>query len=493
MPIFQFEAMDRTGQEIKDVIESGSEEEAQTTIRQMGYFVTKISLKKTAGAKKAVGSKKKRSFAIGGAKTKHIATFTRQLSILQDAGLPILRSLKILENNQKPGKLKNSLMDVCDEIETGSTLSEAMSKSPKVFSRLYVNMIKAGEAGGALEQILKRLSEFLESSESLKRKVKGAMIYPIVVVFVAAIILALIMAFIVPQFKKMFDDFGVTLPAITQLLIAMSDYVVNYWFIMILVPVTYWLIIKLGRKFTHGRMGYDQFIIKVPVFGSLVERNILARTTRTLGTLVTSGVPILEGLNITRETSNNAVFERIYNKVIEAIREGEVISKPMKDNSTLGMHPVAAMYWALIGSFPGVMVMSVALTAGRGVKAGGKPTPGKPVVTTTGNTNEAMVQMALQIMAIGAAIALALWVFKTRSRVIDDLVVNMVDVGEETGELDTMLYKVADNYDEEVKVMTEGLTKLVEPLLIVFLGTAVGFIVIALFMPMIELIQSLSK
>ncbi len=492
MPIYQFEAMDRTGQEIKDVIESGSEEEAQTTIRQMGYFVTKISLKKTAATKARVGSKKKRSFAIGGAKTKHIATFTRQLSILQDAGLPILRSLKILENNQKPGKLKNSLMDVCDEIETGSTLSESLSKSPKVFSRLYVNMIKAGEAGGALETILKRLSEFLESSESLKRKVKGAMIYPIVVLLVAVAILALIMAFIVPQFKKMFEDFEVELPAITQLLIAISDYVTQYWFMMILIPVTYWLIVKLGRKFTHGRMGFDQFIIKVPVFGSLVERNILARTTRTLGTLVTSGVPILEGLNITRETSNNAVFERIYNKVIEAIREGEVIAKPMKDHSTLGIHPAAAFYWALMGSFPGMMVLSVALTAGRGVSAGGKDAV-KPVAGVAhAQTNTAMINMGLQMMAVGSAICLAVWILKSRSRVIDDLVVNMVDVGEETGELDTMLYKVADNYDEEVKVMTEGLTKLVEPLLIVFLGVAVGFIVIALFMPMIELIQTLS-
>jgi len=349
MPMYQFEAMDRTGQEIKDVIEAPSEEEAQTTIRQMGYFVTKISLKKAVASKKS-GGKKKRSFAIGGAKSSQVATFTRQLSILQDAGLPILRSLKILENNAKPGKLKNSLMDVCDEIETGSTLSEGLAKCPKVFSRLYVNMVKAGEAGGALETILKRLSEFLESSESLKRKVKGAMIYPVVVVIVACLILAGIMAFIVPTFQKLFTEMEIKLPAVTQLLIAMSGYVVNYWFLLLLIPVTYWLIIKLGKKFSHGRMGFDQFIIKVPVFGGLIEKNILARTTRTLGTLVTSGVPILEGLNITRETANNAMFEKIFNKVIEAIREGEVISKPMKDNSTLGMHPMAAFYWALMGS-----------------------------------------------------------------------------------------------------------------------------------------------
>jgi type IV pilus assembly protein PilC len=409
------------------------------------------------------------------------------LSILQDAGLPILRSLRILENNLKGGKLKNALMDICDEIETGSTLSEAMSKSPKVFSRLYVNMIKAGEAGGALETILQRLAEFLERAESLKRKVKGAMIYPVAVVLVATGILAGIMYFIVPTFKKMFDEFELKLPAPTVLLMAMSDYVVNYFWLMFLLPVVVWLIGKLIRKFKHGRMGYDMFIIKVPVFGNLVEKNILARTTRTLGTLVTSGVPILEALNITRETSGNAMFERIYTKVSEAIREGETIAKPMKENSYLGFHPMALFYWVWMGMFPGIMMLSVALTAGRGA---GKSTDGAPTRNAGGAGQ--LLMMSLGALAIGAFICAALYLLKTRSRVIDDLVVNMIDVGEETGELDTMLYKIADNYDEEVRVMTEGLTKLIEPLLIVFLGVAVGFIVVSLFMPLISLITNLS-
>jgi type IV pilus assembly protein PilC len=485
--MYQFEAMDRTGQEIKDVIEATTEEEAQNTIRQMGYFVTKLSLKKGAAKAGAPGQKKKRPFAMGGAKTKHICTFTRQLSILQDAGLPILRSLRILENNLKGGKLKNALMDICDEIETGSTLSEAMSKCPKVFSRLYVNMIKAGEAGGALETILQRLAEFLERAESLKRKVKGAMIYPVAVVLVAVGILAGIMYFIVPTFKKMFEEFDLKLPAPTLLLMAMSDYVVIYWWLMFLLPVVIWLIGKLIRKFKHGRMGYDMFIIKVPVFGGLVEKNILARTTRTLGTLVTSGVPILEALNITRETSGNAMFERIFSKVSEAIREGETISKPMKEHSYMGFHPLALFYWVWMGSFPGIMMLSVAVTAGRGA---GKGSDGK--ASQAGATGQ-LLFMSLGAIGIGAFVCAAMYLLKTRSRVIDDLVVNMVDVGEETGELDTMLYKIADNYDEEVRVMTEGLTKLIEPLLIVFLGVAVGFIVISLFMPLISLITSLSK
>ena len=489
MPMYQFEAMDRTGQEIKDVIEAPTEEDAQNTIRQMGYFVTKLSLKKGAAKTTAPGAKKKRPFAMGGAKTKHICTFTRQLSILQDAGLPILRSLRILENNIKGGsKLKNALMDVCDEIETGSTLSESMAKCPKVFSRLYVNMIKAGEAGGALETILQRLAEFLERAESLKRKVKGAMIYPVAVVLVAIGILAGIMFFIVPTFKKMFDEFELKLPAPTVLLMAMSDYVVGYFWLMFLLPVVIWLVGKLIRKFKHGRMGFDMFIIKVPIFGSLIEKNILARTTRTLGTLITSGVPILEALNITRETSGNAMFEKIFTKVSEAIREGETISKPMKEYSVLGFHPMALFYWVWMGMFPGIMMLSVALTAGRGA---GKTADGAPSKNAGGSGQ--LLMMSLGTIGIGALACAGMYLLKMRSRVIDDLVVNMIDVGEETGELDTMLYKIADNYDEEVHVMTEGLTKLIEPLLIVFLGVAVGFIVISLFMPLISLITSLSK
>ena len=480
MPTFQFEAMDATGQEIKDVIEAADENEASTTIRQMGYFVTKIQVKKGA-AKVAPGQKKKRPFAMGGAKTKHICAFTRQLSILQDAGLPILRSLRILENNNKPGKLKNALMDTCDEIEAGSTLSEAMSKSPKVFSRLYVNMIKAGEAGGALETILQRLADFLESSEALKRKVKGALIYPAAVVIIAAGIICLIMIVIVPTFKKMFAEFDLTLPAPTLLLIAMSDYIVQYWFLLILIPFCYWLLTKLVRKFRQGRMGFDMYMLKLPVFGTLMEKNILARTMRTLGTLVSSGVPILEALNITRETAGNALFERIFSKVTEAIREGEVISKPMRDYSTPGFHPLAMFFWALMGTFPGVMVLSVALTAGR--TAGGAKTKG---------AMESLLQVGGFMTALGAVFAIAFYLMKMRARVIDELVVNMVDVGEETGELDTMLYKVADTYDDEVSVMTEGLTRLIEPILIVFLGVAVGFIVISLFMPLVAMITSLA-
>ncbi len=441
MPTYQFEAMDATGQEIKDVVEAPNQEEAQATIRQMGYFVTKISVKKsrkTAAQKKA--NAKGKTFALGGVKQKVLTTFTRQLSILQDAGLPILRSLKILQEQSAPGALKNALIDVCEEIESGATLSEAMAKAPKAFDRLYVNMIKAGEAGGALEVILKRLAEFQERAEALRRKVKGAMVYPVTVVSFAVGILVFIMLKIVPSFQKIFADFGTSLPAMTVLLINTSKFVVNYWYLLPGIPLSIWLALKLIRKFAAGRMGWDMYILKMPIFGQLVEKNIIARTMRTLGTLVASGVPILEALHITKETSGNAVFEVLFQKVYDSIREGESIAKPMKENSKPPFHPMALFFWCCM----------------------------PPV--------------------IGAL----LYVTKMNKRILDDMVVNMVDVGEETGELDTMLYKVADTYDDEVAVLTESLMSLMEPLLIICLGGMVGFIVIALFLPLISLIQKLS-
>ncbi|MCA9174746.1 MAG: type II secretion system F family protein [Planctomycetales bacterium] len=464
MPTYQFKAMDSTGQEIEDVIDAATEEEATSTIRSMGFYVTKISVKKQAAGQAASGSRKRRGFALGGASTKHLTTFTRQLSILQDAGLPILRSLKILENNQKPGRLKNALMDVCDEIETGATLSEAMAKSPKVFNRLYVNMIKAGEAGGALEIILQRLADFMERAQSLKKKVKGAMIYPVVVIMVAVGILTFIMIKIVPVFEKMFKEFGLKLPAATELLINISNYLYHYWYMLLIAPLGLFLFIKLVRKFKAGRMGWDMFVLKIPILGGLVEKNTMARTTRTLGTLVASGVPILEALTITRETAGSAVFEKLYGKVGEAIREGDPIARPMEKHSRPGFHPVALFFWIMVGAGPGLVILLL----------------------------PNMLSIGLPFAGAGAVVGSLFYLTRMKSRVVDDLVVNMVEVGEETGELDTMLYKVADTYDEDVKTLTDGLMALMEPLLIVFLGGAVGFIVISLFMPLVSLITNLS-
>ncbi|WP_437205401.1 type II secretion system F family protein [Planctomicrobium sp. SH664] len=416
MPVFQYEAMDNTGLEIKETIEAPTEQEAQQIIREKGFFVTKISEKTSRKKKddktkqtKQAGPRKKATFSIGGVSAKKLTMFTRQLSTLQDAGLPILRSLKILEIQSKPGPLKNALMGVIEDVESGNTLSEAMAKQPKAFDNLYVNMVKAGEAGGALEIILQRLAEFQERSQSLKRKVKGAMVYPVAVITVATLIVGFIMYYIIPKFKQIFLDFGVELPGITVVLINMSDNVVNYWYLIPVVPISLLIMYKLIRKNKTGAYIIDRITLKIPVLGQIVSKSTTARTARTLGTLIASGVPILEALSIARDTAGNEVFRKAFDHIHSSIREGESMAVPLKE-----------------------------------------------------------------------------------TRIVDDLVVNMVDVGEETGALDNMLYKVADVYDEEVSVLVEGLINLLEPLMVVVLGLIVGFIVIALFMPLVKLLNELS-
>jgi type IV pilus assembly protein PilC len=465
MPTYQFEAMDPQGQEIRDVIEAPTQDEAQATIRSMGYFVTKIAVQKSSQKAGAQSSSKKKTFAMGGAGGKKIVQFTRQLSILQDAGLPILRSLKILEEQSRPGALKNALIDVCDEIESGSSLSEALAKSPKVFDRLYVNMIKAGEAGGSLEVILRRLAEFKERTQSLKNMVIGAMIYPIMVVLFTIGILTFIMIRIIPEFKQMFEEFGIELPAMTELLISISDRCVRLWFLFPLIPIALILFVTLVCKFRAGRMGWHLYLLKIPVIGKLVEKSNLARTTRTLGALVASGVPIIEGLTITRETSGNAMFEKIYSKVTDAIREGDTIAAPMKRNSKPSFHPVALFFFVATMTLPPLAVL--------------------------------LIQFDMWFYVVYACAALGMiavmwYVLRCRKPVVEDLVINMIDVGEETGELDVMLYKVADYYEEEVRTITDGMLKMIEPIMIIFLGLVVLFIVAALFMPLIAIIGGLT-
>jgi type IV pilus assembly protein PilC len=413
MPVFTYEAMDSAGLEVKDTIEAPSEAEAQTMIRERGFYVTKIrerERKKKAAKKAGKGAKKPgKTFTIGGVKPKLLCTFTRQLSTLQDAGLPVLRSLRILEGQNKPGALKNALMDVIEDIESGNTLSEAMAKQPKAFDNLYVNMVKAGEAGGALELILQRLADFKEKAQSLKRKIMGAMIYPAAVISVAVAIVSFIMIFIIPKFKKIFDDFDTELPDMTKSLIAVSDWMFNYWYFLFIGPIAFWLFIKIVKKNKTGAYVVDWLSLRIPLIGKILHIGTIARVTRTLGTLIASGVPILEALIISRDTAGNAVFVRAFDNIYSAIREGETIAVPLKE-----------------------------------------------------------------------------------SRIVDDMVVNMVDVGEETGALDDMLYKVADVYDEEVEVRVESLVSLLEPIMVVVLGLIVGYIVIALFLPLIKLLNDLA-
>jgi len=430
MPTYVYEALNAAGKPEKGRIEADSSDSAIAAIRQNGFFPTTVREEKIKGAskvddkkdaKKKKIKKKKGSFniSIGGVKTKTLTQFTRQLSTLQDAGLPLLRSLQILEQQQKPGKLKSILADVVEDVESGTSLSDSMSKHPKAFDRLYCKMVAAGEIGGVLDVILQRLANFMEKTERLKARIKGAMIYPICVIIVAVGIVTGIMYFVIPKFKDIFDDFDVTLPGLTLWLIDASLWVAGTpeegeqaipgWLWMAAGPFLIFFFFKIIRKTKAGRAVVDIILLKIPVLGSLVEKTSVARFTRTLGTLIAAGVPILEAVLITRDTSGNHVYEKALNSVHDSIREGESVADPLRE-----------------------------------------------------------------------------------AKVCDSIVVNMIEVGEETGDLDVMLVKVADNYDEEVDVAVTALLSLLEPLLVVVLGGIVGTIVLALFMPLVKMIESVS-
>jgi len=416
MATYQYEAMNAQGQEVKDEIDALSTEEAISKIRNMGYFPTKIKEKggRKMGAKKGAaaptaGKPKRRRGTGGKVKVKKLSQFTRQLSTLQDAGLPILRSLRILEQQQKSGTLKHVCRAVADDVEAGATLSEAMASYPRTFNKLYTNMVAAGEAGGVLDLILNRLAEFMEKAEKLKSKIKGAMIYPIAVLTIAFAIVFGIMTVVVPKFKTIFADMDMELPAVTQALLDFSDWLIKKWGIVWIVgsiPAMI-LLIRLIRMSHAGRFILDTINLKVPIMGAIMGKRSIARFSRTLGTLISAGVPILDALSITRDTTGNEVYRKALNSVHDNIRRGETFAEPLR-----------------------------------------------------------------------------------KARVCDALVSNMIDVGEETGELDKMLIKVADTYDEEVDVLVAGLVALMEPILVIFLGGICGFIVIALFMPMVKMISS---
>jgi len=419
MPQFQYEAMNATGQEVKGEVDAATTEEAIGRIREMGLFPTKVkekAAKRRAEAAQAGPSHRKPAGAatFGRVSTKQLTQFTRQLATLQDAGLPILRSLRVLQQQLKPGLLRNVVGQVADDVEGGATLSEAMAKHPKAFNRLYSKMVAAGEAGGVLELILERLAEFMEKAQRLKRKVIGAMIYPAVVIGFAIAIVSFIMVVVVPKFEKIFLDFGTDLPGPTKFLINTSQWFAKGtppgWMIVAFSPVVFFLAIKLAKQSQVGRYVIDMVKLKLPIFGKLIQKTAVARFTRTLGTLIGAGVPILEAINITKETTGNEVFVKALSTVHDSIREGESFAAPLR-----------------------------------------------------------------------------------ASRITDSLVVNMVDVGEETGDLDKMLMKVADNYDEEVETMVSSLVSLLEPVMVVVLGLIVGFIVVSLFLPLVKLIGAVSQ
>jgi len=427
MPTYTYEALNSAGKPQKGTVEATSSEDAIQRIKGQGYFPTAVREQKVKGqagsGAQATATKKKKkggeiSLNIGRVSQKKLTLFTRQLSTLQDAGLPLLRSIQILETQQKPGRLKSILSEVSEDVEAGSTLSDSMSKHPKAFDRLYCKMINAGEIGGVLDVILQRLANFMEKSQRLRRRIIGAMIYPTVVILVAVAIVAGIMIFVIPKFQEIFEDFEVELPGLTLWLIdtsmwiagqASEDQVIPGWAWLIATPILIVVFLKLIRKTNPGRAATDIVRNRIPVIGNLVRKTAVARFTRTLGTLISAGVPILEAIMITRDTSGNYVYEKALTQVHDSIREGETFAGPLRE-----------------------------------------------------------------------------------SKVCDAIVVNMIDVGEETGDLDTMLMKIADNYDEEVDVAVQSLLSLLEPLLVVVLGTVIGTIVLALFLPLVKMIESVS-
>jgi len=415
MPVFQYAALDSQGVEIKDEVDALSQKEAISKIRNMGYFPTKVRPK--SGGKKPTGraaaAPKKRRGAGGKVKVKNITQFARQLSTLQDAGLPILRSLRILEEQQKSGTFKRVIGYVADDIEGGATLSEALGRFPRAFDRLMVNMVAAGETGGVLDLILARVADFMEKAQKLKARVKSAMIYPIVVITAAFVILLLLMTFVIPSFTGVLTEMtdGADLPGLTKVVLAISGWIAyKYgWAVLLGVPFAIIFFLRLVRRFRVGRVILDSIKLRIPVVGQLSGKVAVTRWTRTLGTLISAGVPILDALHVTRETAGNEVYANMLGNVHNSIRQGDTFAAPLKASKT-----------------------------------------------------------------------------------VDLIVSNMVAVGEETGDLDKMLLKVADNYDEQVDVMVASLMSMLEPIMIVVLGVIVMTIVLAVFLPMIKIITTLS-
>jgi len=428
MPKFNYVAMDSHGKETKGTLEVGSQNEAIGRVKEMGLFPTKIvevekvKPDKKGGAKpaagKAPGKKGKggsmqiniRIPGLGGrVKSKVLTTFTRQLATLVDAGLPLLRGLRVLEKQEKNPTLKNIIAELAASIEGGSTFSEGLAQHPKVFNRLFVNMVKAGELGGVLEVVLARLSEFMEKAQKIKGKVIAAMFYPCAVLVVATIILMVLMVFVVPKFKEVFAGMleGAQLPAFTRLVLGISDAIKSHILVVLAGGIVAWILIALFGRTKAGRRIYDKIKLKMPVFGPVVTKVAISRFTRTLGTLVSSGVPILQALTIVKETSGNVIIGSAVQSIHDSVKEGETITAPLE-----------------------------------------------------------------------------------ASRVFPPMVVSMVDVGEQTGALPEMLLKIADNYDEEVDNAVAAMTSLLEPIMIVFLAVIVGSIVIAMFLPLIALMNS---
>jgi type IV pilus assembly protein PilC len=389
MPSFNYSVRDKTGKITKGTLDGDSRDAVGAKLRQMGY----------------IASLGKISFGTG-VKMKDVTIFARQFATMINAGLSLTKCLSILAQQTESAGLREVINQVAKDVEAGQSLSDSLLKHPKVFPAIFINMVRAGETGGVLDEVLLRVADHFERDMALKAKIKSAMTYPVAMGFLVLVILAAMMIFVVPTFEEMFSSMGGELPAITQLLVNISNFVAGIGgIISVVVIVGAVFAFRFAVGTDQGRMVWDAIKLRAPVFGSLIRKLSLAKFTRTFGTLVSAGVPILSALDIVADTAGNAVVARAVKKARSAIKEGETIAKP------LGESPV----------FPSMLVQ-------------------------------------------------------------------MISVGEETGALDAMLNKIADFYDEEVATSVEGLTSLIEPLMMASLGVVVGGMVIALYMPMFQVI-----
>jgi type IV pilus assembly protein PilC len=397
MPMYEYTARNSTGQIQKGQLEAQSTDEVNAHLRK-----NRMMLVSVRQAPKAI------SFGgPGRIKTRDIVIFTRQFATMINAGLPLVQSLTILAQQTENKALKDVTKAVVYDVESGNTLADAFAKHPKAFTDLYVNMVAAGEAGGILDTILLRLATFLEKNDALVRKVKGAMVYPGVIMAVAGIAIAVLLVFVIPTFSEMFASAGMELPLPTRVVIALSDFLIGFWWAILLVIGAVVFSIRKYYATSGGRKNIDTMMLHAPVLGDLIRKSAVSRFTRTLGTLISSGVSILDGLEITAKTSGNRVVHDAVMESRQSIAGGETIAAPLE-----------------------------------------------------------------------------------RSKVFPPMVISMIAVGEQTGGLDEMLSKIADFYDEEVDVAVSALLSLMEPVMIVVLGVIVGGMVIAMYLPIFDMMNA---
>jgi type IV pilus assembly protein PilC len=402
MPVFTYRGTNRTGASVAGEMAASNKTELQGLLRRQQITPTKMSEKGKEFNLPTFG---------GGVSPKELAVFTRQFSVMIDAGLPLVQCLEILSSQQENKTFQKVLTGTRSAVESGSTLSTAMKQYPKVFDALYSNMVEAGETGGILDTILQRLSTYIEKNVKLQRAVKSAMVYPIGVLTIAGGVIILLLWKVVPVFANLFAGMGVDLPLPTKIVIALSHFVGSIFGLLIVVGAVAIIVgLKVWYGTPQGRLAIDTVILKLPVLGMLMRKIAVGRFTRTLGTLISSGVPILEGLDITAKTSGNAVVERALNKVRKSLEEGKSLTEPLKESEV----------------FPG-------------------------------------------------------------------MVTQMIAVGEQTGAMDAMLQKIADFYEEEVDAAVKDLLTALEPIMIVFLGTVVGGVVISMYLPLFSLIGKLAS